>query len=736
MQLLARTLPLAELRDRLPRVVAERLRFGLYPARITDAGRGRVRAHARALGRAGRARSVAPRGADAAPPRASILVVTYNNLALTRLCLASIAARRRHAAVRGHRRRQRVVRRHASVAARRRRRASSCRSSSSRTRTTPASPPPTIRRRRARAATCSCSSTTTCVVVPGWLETLVAHLDRDPSLGLLGPVTNSGGNGEAQLGTRYANLDGMRRFADDYTRAHAGDVADVPMLALFCAAMRAERFAAVGGSTSATAAACSRTTISRSPCVVAAGASPSRATSSCTITAARRSRACRPATICACGGKIAAPTSASGASSGSRDDGARLRRADSVVARRSAAARSCSCAAGSRRRRARGCARSSSSSTTTCSASTRAARRASTSARRRLAPPRGLFCPSSSTRSRAGTRARLRISRARRRRARRSADRLPRRPTRKTIAHRHADRHLPGDLQSRSDAARAPARVAARADARRLDLPHPRRRLAPRALGRDRGARAQRRALPRLPLRAQPRLLSQLRSRARARAVDDALRRALRPRRSLEPDKLAATIARARRRSARAARLLRHAHRRSRRPRALADLLASAPQQLSATSTRCSYANTVTGAASVFRGALLDAALPFPPPHGRAFHDHWLACAAFVAGGLAYVDRPLYDYTQHADNVIGHATFGAITVGGALARHARNVAEMIVKPHKVLRRTRAACSATISSTIAGCSSSPRRCAALPRDAPRAARHGRAVRRSPRRARSS
>ncbi|HEX6835216.1 MAG TPA: hypothetical protein VF334_01520, partial [Polyangia bacterium] len=36
-QLLARTLPLAELRDRLPRVVGERLRFGLYPARITDA---------------------------------------------------------------------------------------------------------------------------------------------------------------------------------------------------------------------------------------------------------------------------------------------------------------------------------------------------------------------------------------------------------------------------------------------------------------------------------------------------------------------------------------------------------------------------------------------------------------------------------------------------------------------------------------------------------------------------
>ncbi|MGZ3430128.1 MAG: glycosyltransferase family 2 protein, partial [Polyangia bacterium] len=67
------------------------------------------------------------------------------------------------------------------------------------------------------------------------------------SLGLIGPVTNSGGNAEAQLGTAYADLDGMRRFADGYTRAHAGEVVDVPMLALFCAAMAKERFTAVGG---------------------------------------------------------------------------------------------------------------------------------------------------------------------------------------------------------------------------------------------------------------------------------------------------------------------------------------------------------------------------------------------------------------------------------------------------------------------------------------------------------
>jgi glycosyltransferase involved in cell wall biosynthesis len=94
------------------------------------------------------------------------------------------------------------------------------------------------------------------------------------------------------------------------------------------------------------------------------------------------------------------------------------------------------------------------------------------------------------------------------------------------------------------------------------------------------------------------------------------------------------------------------------------------------------YANTVTGAASVLRGALLDAALPFPPEQGPTFHDHWLALCAFVAGGLAYVDRPLYDYTQHGTNVIGHSNFGALTIPGALARHAFNFAEMLVKPRQ------------------------------------------------------
>ena len=65
-------------------------------------------------------------------------------------------------------------------------------------------------------------------------------------------------------------------------------------------------------------------------------------------------------------------------------------------------------------------------------------------------------------------------------------------------------------------------------------------------------------------------------------------------------------------------------------------------------------ANTVTGAASLFRREMLDYALPFPEAPGEQFHDHWLGLVAMCSGGLAYVDRPLYDYVQHGSAVLGH----------------------------------------------------------------------------------
>ena len=66
-------------------------------------------------------------------------------------------------------------------------------------------------------------------------------------------------------------------------------------------------------------------------------------------------------------------------------------------------------------------------------------------------------------------------------------------------------------------------------------------------------------------------------------------------------------------------------------------------------------ANTITGAASIFRRDLLDVALPFPQRFGDLFHDHWLAVVALATGTVAYVDRPLYDYVQHGEAAQGHA---------------------------------------------------------------------------------
>jgi glycosyltransferase involved in cell wall biosynthesis len=69
-------------------------------------------------------------------------------------------------------------------------------------------------------------------------------------------------------------------------------------------------------------------------------------------------------------------------------------------------------------------------------------------------------------------------------------------------------------------------------------------------------------------------------------------------------------------------------------------------------------ANSVTGAATLFRRDLLDLLLPFPDTPGLQFHDHWLGVAALAAGGIAYVDEPLYDYVQHAGAVFGDVTSG------------------------------------------------------------------------------
>ena len=71
-------------------------------------------------------------------------------------------------------------------------------------------------------------------------------------------------------------------------------------------------------------------------------------------------------------------------------------------------------------------------------------------------------------------------------------------------------------------------------------------------------------------------------------------------------------------------------------------------------------ANTVTGAASLMRREVLHAALPFPRPPGTQYHDQWLALVALAGGRVGYVDRPLYDYVQHAGAALGHEAANAV----------------------------------------------------------------------------
>jgi glycosyltransferase involved in cell wall biosynthesis len=64
-------------------------------------------------------------------------------------------------------------------------------------------------------------------------------------------------------------------------------------------------------------------------------------------------------------------------------------------------------------------------------------------------------------------------------------------------------------------------------------------------------------------------------------------------------------------------------------------------------------ANTIVGAATLFRREVAETALPFPDAPGLQFHDHWLALVALATGEIAYVDRPLYDYVQHQRSASG-----------------------------------------------------------------------------------
>ena len=83
-------------------------------------------------------------------------------------------------------------------------------------------------------------------VTPGWMLDLARHLRKDPNLGLIGPVTNNIGN-EAKIDIQYKDMQDMQNAARVYTSSHVGKVLLLPTIAFFCAAMPRIVYEKVGG---------------------------------------------------------------------------------------------------------------------------------------------------------------------------------------------------------------------------------------------------------------------------------------------------------------------------------------------------------------------------------------------------------------------------------------------------------------------------------------------------------
>lgn len=83
------------------------------------------------------------------------------------------------------------------------------------------------------------------VVTPGWLGRLVRHLQSREGLGLVGPVTNAIGN-EAAVPLVYSGVEEMLRVSQRYTRAHFRELLEVENVAFFAVALERATWDEVG----------------------------------------------------------------------------------------------------------------------------------------------------------------------------------------------------------------------------------------------------------------------------------------------------------------------------------------------------------------------------------------------------------------------------------------------------------------------------------------------------------
>lgn len=83
-------------------------------------------------------------------------------------------------------------------------------------------------------------------VTRGWLTGLVRHLRNDNTLGLVGPVTNNIAN-EAMIAISYRDMTEMQDKALAYTARHSRRLQPVDNIAFFCVALRSALWERIGG---------------------------------------------------------------------------------------------------------------------------------------------------------------------------------------------------------------------------------------------------------------------------------------------------------------------------------------------------------------------------------------------------------------------------------------------------------------------------------------------------------
>ncbi len=84
------------------------------------------------------------------------------------------------------------------------------------------------------------------IVTPHWLPNLLRHFQQDQAIGLLGPVTNNIGN-SAKIKVDYHNLIGLLDFSARHRQKNINQKKELPSVALFCAIAKKTTLERIGG---------------------------------------------------------------------------------------------------------------------------------------------------------------------------------------------------------------------------------------------------------------------------------------------------------------------------------------------------------------------------------------------------------------------------------------------------------------------------------------------------------